>query len=138
MGILCLCRSGVVFAAMFPGHEADERSSLGIAPRRCRRQMKAGRNFRSGRKNRGERKPEDFFGHRKVARSDNPETEVRSHLRDVLFGTDHGLLAAQPLWPTLKICHRHIFFTLRGSSPATATRKTEDTHWVSSVFVVPG
>ena len=26
---------------------------------------------------------------------------------------EHGFLAAQPLRPTLKICHRHIFLTLR-------------------------
>ena len=46
---------------------------MGIAARRCRGQKKAWRNYRSGRKNRGKRKPEDFFGNRKVARSDNPE-----------------------------------------------------------------
>ena len=36
-------------------------------------QKKAAGKYRSGRKNRGKRKPEDFFGHRKAARSDNPE-----------------------------------------------------------------
>jgi len=32
----------------------------------------------SGRKNRGKRKPEDFFGHRNLARRDNPEVEGSS------------------------------------------------------------
>jgi len=35
------------------GYEADERSSLGKAGRRCRWQMQAARFYRSGRKTRG-------------------------------------------------------------------------------------
>jgi len=54
------------------GYEAGERSSLGIAGRRCRWQSKAGRNHRSGR-NSVKRKRAMNFGHRKAARSDNPE-----------------------------------------------------------------
>jgi hypothetical protein len=37
-----------ICAFVFEDYEADERSSLGIAARRCRGQMKAGRNLRSG------------------------------------------------------------------------------------------
>ena len=37
--------------------------------------------------------------------------------------TDCGILAAQPLWPTLKMCRRHIFFTLRGFAPPPLARQ---------------
>ena len=42
-------------------YETDERSSLGIALRRCLRQMKAECNFRSGRKIQGKAKARSIF-----------------------------------------------------------------------------
>ena len=66
--------------------------SGGIAASRCRRQMKRGRNFRSGRKTGGIAKPERFFGHRKVDRWQPP-----SHARRLTVeGEGHSHRAAKP------------------------------------------
>ena len=52
------------------GYETDERGLLGKHSERIRGMMERGSAFCSGRKNRVSYANEDFFGHRKAARSD--------------------------------------------------------------------
>ena len=61
------------FSFLSSGYETDERSSLGMAVRRCLRQNKASAISAAVEKIEDQRKPDDFFGHRKAARSDNPK-----------------------------------------------------------------
>ena len=56
-----------------PGYETDERSSLGKRGARCRWQMQRPERSAAVDKIEDQRKPDDFTGHRKPARSDNPE-----------------------------------------------------------------
>ena len=57
---------GNEICASRPSGYSDERSSLGIAPCRCRWQKKAGRNFRSGRILRQALRRRTKFGNRKA------------------------------------------------------------------------
>jgi len=59
--------------AAISGYEADERSSLGKRADRCRWQGEGGERSAAVEKIEDRRKPEDFFGYRKPAQSDNPE-----------------------------------------------------------------
>ena len=67
------------------GYEADERSSLGKRPDRRRGRSKGGERSAAVDKIEGQRKPEDFIGHRKPGcRTDERQPTIQAQIESCL------------------------------------------------------